>query len=73
MTSGNLSRHLQSLDGPGLVVVERGYESRRPSNWIKITKKGRQALAQELKQLKALIASIEQADPSAERGTADPG
>ena len=71
LTSGNLSRHLQALDDAGLVAVERGYEGKRPRSWIKITKKGRHALAEELKQLKALIASIEQT--GVDRGTADPG
>jgi DNA-binding PadR family transcriptional regulator len=55
LTGGNLSR----LEDAGLIDVEKGYEGRRPRTWLKITKKGRQALAEELAALKELVRHVE--------------
>jgi len=55
LTPGNLSRHLTVLEDAGLVVVEKGYEGRRPRTWVRITRDGRTALAAELDLLAALV------------------
>jgi DNA-binding MarR family transcriptional regulator len=55
LTDGNLSRHLQILEEAGYVVVEKGYEGRRPRTWIKATSAGERALRAELKLLGALV------------------
>jgi len=55
LTDGNLSRHLQILEEAGYVLVEKGYEGRRPRTWIKATRAGERALRAELKLLKALV------------------
>jgi DNA-binding MarR family transcriptional regulator len=68
LTSGNLSRHLQALEDARLIAIERGYHGKRARTWVRITKLGRQALADEIASLKELIKLVEQprkADPPA--------
>ncbi|HXL95281.1 MAG TPA: transcriptional regulator [Streptosporangiaceae bacterium] len=55
LTAGNLSRHLTVLEEAGLIQVEKGYEGRRPRTWVRITSKGRTALAAELATLTELV------------------
>ena len=55
LTPGNLSRHLTVLEEAGLVHVEKGYEGRRPRTWVRITARGRAALAAELAALTELV------------------
>jgi DNA-binding PadR family transcriptional regulator len=43
------------LEEAGLVHVEKGYEGRRPRTWVRITGKGRTALAAELNALTELV------------------
>ena len=55
LTAGNLSRHLTVLEDAGLVKVDKGYEGRRPRTWVRITRRGRTALAAELAALTELV------------------
>jgi DNA-binding transcriptional ArsR family regulator len=55
LTAGNLSRHLAVLEEAELVQVEKGYEGRRPRTWVRITSRGRKALAAELATLTELV------------------
>jgi DNA-binding MarR family transcriptional regulator len=55
LTPGNLSRHLAVLEDAGMVQVEKGYEGRRPRTWVRITGRGRAALASELTALTELV------------------
>jgi DNA-binding MarR family transcriptional regulator len=67
LTAGNLSRHLTVLEDAGLVQVEKGYKGRRPRTWVRITGRGRSALAAELDVLARLVrqrSSLEQAPES---------
>ncbi len=59
LSDGNLSRHLQTLEKAGYVRIEKGYEGRRPRTWVRITKSGRRALADELIVLKQLVGRLE--------------
>jgi DNA-binding MarR family transcriptional regulator len=59
VTAGNLSQHLGVLERAGLVVIEKGYEGRRPRTWASLTKKGNTALRDELAALKSLIRQLE--------------
>lgn len=59
LSDGNLSRHLTVLEDAGLVDIEKGYEGKRPRTWVKITKLGRKALAQELASLTELVRRLE--------------
>jgi DNA-binding MarR family transcriptional regulator len=58
LSDGNLSRHLQVLEEAGLVKVEKEFEGRRPRTWLSATRKGREALASELKALRDLIDQV---------------
>ena len=55
LTAGNLSRHLSVLEDAGLVQVEKGYKGRRPRTWVRITSRGRSALAGEMEILAGLV------------------
>ncbi|MCG8927113.1 transcriptional regulator [Lentzea sp. CC55] len=55
LTAGNLSRHIAVLEEAGLLVVEKGYEGKRPRTWVSITAAGRTALAEEMSALRALL------------------
>jgi DNA-binding MarR family transcriptional regulator len=63
LTDGNLSRHLTILEEAGFVAIQKGYEGKRPRTWIKITRSGRRALAEEIAVLKAIVNRIEQPQP----------
>ena len=63
LTDGNLSRHLTTLEDAGYATVEKTYEGRRPRTWIRITKAGRRALAQEIALLKSLIDRLDAGAP----------
>lgn len=56
LTGGNLSRHLTVLVDAGLLDMEKGYDGKRPKTWVSITRTGRQALAEEITALRALVA-----------------
>jgi len=66
LTGGNLSQHLTVLEEAELITIEKGYEGKRPRTWITLTKEGRTALREEVKQLKVLIGQIER--PSKAKG-----
>ena len=55
VTDGNLSRHLQVLEGGGYVRIEKTFERRRPRTWVSLTKQGRAAFRAEIEALRALI------------------
>jgi DNA-binding MarR family transcriptional regulator len=55
LTGGNLSRHLTVLVDAGLLDMEKGYDGKRPKTWVSITRAGRQALADEIAALRALV------------------
>lgn len=59
LTAGNLSRHLAVLEDAGLIAVEKGYRGRRPRTWVRITGKGRAALAAELAALAELVRRLD--------------
>lgn len=59
LTDGNLNRHLKVLQDAGLVTTDRRGTG-RPKTWVRITERGRSALAAELVALRAVIAAAEQ-------------
>jgi DNA-binding HxlR family transcriptional regulator len=69
LTDGNLSRHLQVLEEAGLVVIEKGYDHKRPQTVCRITAPGRQRYLAYLKVLEQVVrdaaraAKIESAHP----------
>ena len=64
LTGGNLSQHLTVLEEAELITIEKGYEGKRARTWITLTKEGRTALREEVKQLKVLIGQIERSSKS---------
>lgn len=64
LTAGNLSRHLAVLEEASLIEVEKGYHGRRPRTWVRITARGRDALAAEIKSLEELVRRHRPAAPA---------
>lgn len=58
LTSGNLSRHLTVLVEAGLVSIRKTADGNRSRTWVTITTRGRAALAEELRALRALVESL---------------
>jgi DNA-binding MarR family transcriptional regulator len=59
LTDGNLSRHLQVLEGAGYVKVTKTFEGRRPRTWVTATKQGGAAFAIEVGALRALLDRVD--------------
>jgi DNA-binding MarR family transcriptional regulator len=76
LTAGNLNRHLAVLEEAGLVAIVKGYAGRRPKTWVRITRRGRKALAGEMAVLEGLVRThrrqaateSEPAEPQTEAG-----
>ncbi len=62
LTDGNLSRHLQVLEGAGYVKVTKTFEGKRPRTWVSATKNGRAAFAAEVGALRALLDRVDGTD-----------
>ena len=62
VTDGNLNRHLQVLEEAGHVVVEKGFEGRRPQTRCRLSAQGRSAFV-------AYLATLEQVLAQATRAT----
>ena len=45
LTDGNLSRHLQVLEEAGFVILDKGYEGKRPVTRCRLTDTGRDRFA----------------------------
>jgi len=54
LSEGNLSRHLSKLEEAGYLIIEKGYEKRRPRTWIRLRGTGRDALNDHLKALEQI-------------------
>ena len=68
LTDGNLSRHLRVLEQAELLEIHKGYEGRRPTTWLRLTRSGRRALRDELAALQRLVARFQ---APADRSPAD--
>ncbi|HEY0118052.1 MAG TPA: transcriptional regulator [Cellulomonas sp.] len=58
LTAGNLSRHLATLADAGLVRLTKDERGARSRTWVRITPKGRTALAREIALLDALVRRV---------------
>jgi DNA-binding MarR family transcriptional regulator len=67
LTPGNLGRHLNVLEGAGLIKVSKGFAGRRPWTAVAITPVGRKALRAEVAVLKAIVLRVEQVDTQGQR------
>ena len=59
ITAGNLSRNLTVLEENGYVLIEKGFEGRRPRTWVQATAEGKAALEREVKALRELLQRME--------------
>ncbi len=59
LTDGNLSRHLQVLEDAGYLEIKKGFEGKRPKTRVAITKTGREALDDEMRALRELVAGLD--------------
>jgi DNA-binding MarR family transcriptional regulator len=67
LTDGNLSRHLQVLEGAGLIAIKKGYDRNRPQTICRITAEGRRRYLEHLKVLEQVVrdaAEAAKASPS---------
>lgn len=55
LTDGNLSRHLQVLEEAGLVLIDKGYEGKRPLTTCRLTAAGRQRFLDYLAVLERVV------------------
>ena len=62
VTDGNLGRHLEVLEGAGLVRLSREPEGQRQRTWVSITPEGRKALKRELAALRQIMAQVDDAE-----------
>jgi DNA-binding MarR family transcriptional regulator len=54
-TQGNLSIHLRKLEDAGYVTIDKSFLNRKPLTRARLTKTGRQALAEYLKAMAKLL------------------
>ena len=59
LTDGNLSRNLAVLEESGYVTIDKAFEGKRPRTWVKITKAGTRALAEEMDALRLLLHELD--------------
>lgn len=59
LTDGNLSRHLQVLEAAGYLAIEKGYDGKKPRTRVSITPIEREALEDEVRALRELVAGLE--------------
>ena len=55
LTDGNLSVHLQKLDGAGVVAIDKQFVGRRPQTTCRLTPAGRDAFTRYLDHLEAIV------------------
>lgn len=55
LTDGNLSVHLQRLSEAGYVEAYKTFEDRRPKTWVWATHSGRDAFAEHVDALEAIV------------------
>jgi DNA-binding MarR family transcriptional regulator len=58
LTDGNLSSNLQVLEQAGYVEIEKTFEGRRPRTWVRSTRAGRKALADEVAILESIVSRV---------------
>lgn len=59
LTDGNLSRHLGVLEEAGYLEQTKIFEGRKPRTWVKATRRGKAALAEEMAALRELVNGYE--------------
>jgi DNA-binding transcriptional ArsR family regulator len=55
LSDGNLSVHLQKLEGAKLISISKEFVDRYPKTWVKVTKQGRKAFGEYVTSLESII------------------
>jgi DNA-binding MarR family transcriptional regulator len=55
LTDGNLGAHLQKLEESKYIAVQKVFESRKPRTYVKLTSRGREAFAEHVAALEAIL------------------
>jgi DNA-binding transcriptional ArsR family regulator len=67
LSDGNLSVHLQKLEGAKLIAISKEFIDRHPKTWVKVTKKGRKAFEDYVTSLENIIGSGKPTKPARQR------
>jgi DNA-binding MarR family transcriptional regulator len=59
LTDGNLSRHLTVLADAGYLELTKTFEGRKPRTWVRATRQGKDALAEEMAALRELVSGYQ--------------
>jgi DNA-binding MarR family transcriptional regulator len=59
VTEGNLSSHLQRMEGQQAVVVEKEFVDRKPRTTYRLTEEGRELFEDHVETLESLIDDVE--------------
>lgn len=65
LSEGNLGRHIQVLEGAGLVRVVKGYSGRKPQTILQLSPEGVGAFEEEVQVLRKLVAEVDKEKVSA--------
>ncbi len=65
LTDGNLSVHLQKLEKPGYVAIDKQFVGRRPQTTCRLTAAGRKAFTRYLDHLEAIVKQGREPRPGA--------
>lgn len=63
LSDGNLSTHLRKLEEAGFIATAKGFVSRMPRTWIKVTGEGRKAFAGYVAALEGILGTTVPAAP----------
>jgi DNA-binding MarR family transcriptional regulator len=55
LTDGNLGRHLAALAEADYILLDRGFDGRRPRTWVTLRPRGAKALDRELRAMRRLL------------------
>ena len=60
LTQGNVSAHLNKLEAAEYIEIQKGYVGKRPQTMIFMTKKGRKAFSQYIKQMREVFDGLDE-------------
>lgn len=55
LTDGNLSRHLQTLENSGIVIITKGFVGKRPRTTVTLSTEGKRRFLQYIEALEAVL------------------
>jgi DNA-binding MarR family transcriptional regulator len=67
LTWGNLSSHLSKLEDAGYVLIEKGFDGKKPHTMLRLTDEGRLALETYRKSMKHMLEQLPEQEHERER------